>query len=186
MHRTLAIASLLLSILAAAPAAAQWQRPPERWARPVFDPALADACERAFDGDYNEQRCLQIVGRARHAPAARDAIGACERAFDGDANELACLETAIGRRRPVARLIEACERAFDGDANELSCVQRATRGFSPGVVAACERAFDGDANELACIDAAALSRYEPVSLIEWCERSASGDAAELACIQRFR
>ena len=124
MHRTLAIASLLLSILAAAPAAAQWQRPPERWARPVFDPALADACERAFDGDYNEQRCLQIVGRARHAPAARDAIGACERAFDGDANELACIDAAaLSRYEPVS-LIEWCERSASGDAAELACIQR--------------------------------------------------------------
>jgi hypothetical protein len=50
---------------------------------------VIDACERAFDGDTNEQRCLEALVGSRYEPIAL--VEHCARGFDGDEAELACL-----------------------------------------------------------------------------------------------
>ena len=53
--------------------------------------AVTNACENAFEGDANENACVQTVLGGRGRFDVTSAIASCESAFDGDANELACL-----------------------------------------------------------------------------------------------
>jgi len=148
---------------------------------------LTNACENAFDGDANEQVCLQTVMSARSRFDATASIAACESAFDGDANELACLGIAVQSWQEPAPLVSACESAFDGDANELACLRTTTQSWlAAPAVAACESAFDGDANEQACLTALVGTRYDAAQLVSYCEQNNDGDANELACLGRFR
>ena len=47
------------------------------------------ACENGFDGDANEQTCLNTLVGTRYEPS--ELVRYCEDSFDGDDNELACL-----------------------------------------------------------------------------------------------
>jgi hypothetical protein len=148
---------------------------------------ITNACESAFDGDANEQACVQTVMSARGRFDAPSAITACESAFDGDANELACLGIAVHSWQAPAPLVTSCESAFDGDANELTCLRTMTQSWlTATAVTACESAFDGDANEQACLGALVGTRYDAAQLVSYCEQNNDGDANELACLGQFR
>ena len=172
-------------VQAPSPAAATGQLPPAQapevaWAS---RPAVIEACMSGFDGDTNEQACLEVVAQAVHDPVP--VLEACAMAMDGDENELACLRAAVGSPFVGRGLIEACESTFDGDRNELSCVRLAARAAyaADQVVLTCGGAMAGESNELACVEAVTQAPEDPSRTLEACDRSGGSDASELSCLR---
>lgn len=129
--------------------------PPQPQRRPWASlPNVHAACRDTFEGDKNEQACLQLANRSFRDPTLM--ITECGTLADGDNNELACVEAAVFTRNDFTGVISACGKAFDGDANEVACVSvmaKAAPGTS-GLVAVinqCERSFSGDEAELRCL-----------------------------------
>ena len=93
-------------------------------------------------------------------------------------------------RRDPAAGVAACADLSYGSDDRLACVATvstmARPAAAPALIEACAGMVYGSDDRLACVRELAVTRFDPVEVVDYCAASSYGSDDRIACLAQFR